>query len=102
MDRLPINGTTLRNIIDRINGLIDGRSNASGDVTLTAGATSTLVESPIFNANARVLLTPKTANAAAAAATTYANMTAGGGSFTVTHANAVSTDRTFAYLVIGG
>ena len=102
MDKLPNVGFTERQLADAVNRLVDGRSNAVGDVTLRANQTTTVVTKSTFNGNARVFLFPQTANAAAAVATTYASVTAGGGSFTITHANAGSTDRTFSYLVLGG
>ena len=102
MDSIPPNGTTQRIIEQRIRELIEGRSNANGSVTLAANTSTTTVSKATINANAAVLLFPKTANAAAALATTYASVTAGGGSFTITHANNAQTDRTFFYVVVGG
>lgn len=102
MRELPPSGVVKpRDLVFAINELMRGRSNAVGTVTLTAGVTSTAVDRQTFNAEAQVFLFPRTANAAAALATTYATITAAG-TMTITHANAVSTDRTFGYLVIGG
>lgn len=98
---LPVN-IHLWNLTDAINGLIDGRGNVTGEVTLTAGATSTTVTDNKFESGMAVVLQPKTANAAAALATTYitdANKTKG--AFTITHANAATLDRTFAYVRTG-
>lgn len=86
-----------------INQVIAGRSNAVVEVTLMAGAASTPVEWRNGNAKAAVLLSPMTANAAAALATTYipaATLTGTG--FVIQHANNAQTDRTFRALVIGG
>lgn len=104
MDSIPTNGTTQRNIEQRIRELIEGRNNATGTVTLTASATSTTVSKSTINANGAVFLFPTTAHAGAAlaAGTTYATITTGGGSFTITHANNAQTDRTFYYVVLGG
>ena len=93
-------GSSARNIIDAVNQLIVGRSNAVGTVTLTAGTTSTLIESPTINAGAVCVLSPRTANAAAALATTHTAVIAG--RVTITHANAASTDRTFGFHIVGG
>ncbi len=101
MNILPPAGSTLRAAVSAINQLAAGRSNAVYSVTLTPGATTTLVEGENINANARPFLTPATANAAAALATTYAVTTAAG-VVTITHANNAQTDRTFHVLVIGG
>ena len=98
---LPVN-IHLWNLTDAINLLQEGRSNAVGTVTLTAGATSTTVIDNNFESAMVVLLQPTTANAAAALATTYiADADKSKGTFTITHANAVSVDRTFRYVRFG-
>lgn len=102
MKVLPTTGATEREVSQAIKDLTEGRSNANGTVTLTAGTTTTTVTKSTINANAGVFLSPKTANAAAALATTYVNVAAAGGSFVITHANNAQTDRTFYYLVNGG
>ena len=101
MNQLQPAGESPRNTATAINQLIQGRSNATGTVTLTAGTTSTTIENDIFNENAQVFLSARTLNAAGAIATTYATVTAAG-TVTITHANTGTTDRTFGYLVIGG
>lgn len=102
MRTLPVTGATERETLFAIRQLIEGRSNAVGSVTLAAGAASTTVSGDTINANAIVILAPKTANAAAAVATTSYSVSPAGGAFTLTHANNAQTDRTFGYLVIGG
>lgn len=101
---LPPGGTPLRQAVEAINQLAEGRSNATGAVTLTANVTSTTYVSDTINENGQVFLFPKTANAAAALATTYASISriAGVNTVTITHANTASTDRTFAIVVLGG
>lgn len=80
--------------------LAAGRSNATGTVTLTASATSTVVTPQNCAPGSAVFLFPKTANAAAALSTTYVG-TVAKQSFTITHASAVSVDRTFFYVALG-
>jgi hypothetical protein len=80
--------------------LAQGRSNAVGEVTLRAGQTTTTVTNQTCGPESIVLLMPKTANAAAALATTYVTATAPG-TFKLTHASAASTDRTFGYVNVG-
>lgn len=87
---------TTRDIITAINQLIQGRSNATGEVTLSTG-TSTVVTKTDIPPSAVVLLSPKTASAA----TTTWQATVGTGQFTITHA-AGAADRTFRWVVIGG
>ncbi len=77
-----------------------GRSNATGVVSLTAGQTTTVVSAPNCAADSVIQLTAKTANAAGALATTYVSAVANG-SFTLTHANAGTTDRTFGWVALG-
>lgn len=83
-----------------IQSLYNGRSNAAGSVTLAAGATSTVVSAPNCAPQSAVFLFPRTANAAAALATTFVSA-AGNKSFTITHANNAQTDRTFFFVFVG-
>lgn len=83
-----------------IQQLYAGRSYASGSLTLAAGATSTVVSAINCAPQAAVFLFAKTANGAAAIATTFVSLVAKQ-SFTLTHANNAQTDRTFFYVCIG-
>jgi len=80
--------------------LAAGRSNATGVVTLTPGATTTVVQAASCAAGSGVWLFQRTANAAAALATTYVSAVANG-AFTLTHASNAQTDRTFFYACLG-
>ncbi len=100
MQQLPITGVTERDRDIAIRQLIEGRGNYVGTVTLTPSATTTTISKSTINENAVVILLPKTANAAAALATTYAAVTKG--TVTITHANNAQTDRSFFYAVVGG
>lgn len=103
MRELPPIGAQDRDRDFAINQLIRGRSNAVGEVTLTANTTTTTVTGPNINADAQVFLMPRTANASAEFGNGTIRISAvAGGSFTVTHANNAQTDRIFGYLVIGG
>ncbi len=106
MRDLPPVGAGLRDVIFAVRQLIQGRSNSTGTVTLTAGVTSTTIIGETINENGQIFLFPKTASAAAelGAGTIYASISrvAGVPTVTITHANAVSTDRTFAYDCRGG
>ena len=91
----------LRKIANAVNGIMDGKINATGTFTLTASVTSTVVVDRRCGTNSVVLITPTTANAAGALATTYIPSTTIKNQFTVTHANAGTTDRTFNYAILG-
>ncbi len=89
-------------IVMAVRQLMEGRSNATGTVTLTANAATTTVSAPNCGAGSAVFLFPRTANAAAAVPTTYilaANVTAG--QFVVSHANDAQTDKTFSWVALG-
>lgn len=99
---LPQGERDITQIVRAVRDLYLGRSNAMGEFTLTAGATSTTVEAQNCGEQSVISLTPRTANAAGALATTYitaANTTPG--QFIVTHANTGTVDRTFAYSIRG-
>jgi hypothetical protein len=74
-----------------------------GTVTLTAGATTTAVPNLAASAQTHVFFTPLTANAAAelGAGGMYVSSRAFR-TYTITHANAGSTDRTFSYVLVAG
>lgn len=94
------NETNPTRIIRSIRELFAGRSNAVGQVTLTPGSTTTVVQSINSSIASRPIITPVTANAAAAITTTYVS-SVGKGQFTLTHANSAQTDRTFNWAALG-
>lgn len=101
--QLLVGETRIPRIVQAVIELVMGRQNSVGDATLAAGTTTTVVSFENCSKDCRVFLFPQTANAAAALATTYilrANIVQR--QFTVTHANAGTTDRTFSFLCIGG
>jgi hypothetical protein len=97
-----ITETDLKKIILAIQQLAAGRSNAVGSVTLSAGSSTTVVLTPNCAAGSTPILTPATANAAAELGngTMFVSAVANG-SFTITHANSATADRTFLYGILG-
>ena len=89
----------IRKLKDSINFALRGKSNNTGEFTLTASVTSTVVNDNNCNLNSVVLIIPITANAAAHFVDTY--IIAGDKSFTVNHPSRTHTDRTFRYVIIG-
>lgn len=85
---------------DAINGLIDGKLDVVGTVTLTANVATTTVSDNRFESNMAPLLVPTTANGAAALTNVYVSARTKG-SFTLTHANNAQTDRSFLYVRLG-
>lgn len=87
-------------LAETLNEVLKGRGNNIGTFTLAANVTTTIVEDNLFESGQVVVWMPTTANAAGAMTNLYVSARAKG-SFTLTHANAATTDRTFAYIRCG-
>ena len=90
-------------IVHAVRQLAEGRSNAAGQVTLTAGAGSTLVSSAVIPPGCYPQLTPASASAAAewAAGTIHVGAVEKGG-FTIFHANSADETRIVNWYAVGG
>ncbi len=80
--------------------LMEGRSNSIGACTLTSGAGTTTVTSPIIGPNSSVTFQPLTANAAAQM-TLLRVSTIGAGTMTLVHGNNSNSDQNFNFIVSG-
>ena len=103
-DSAPALRQFARQISSAVRLLFQGKTNNTGEVTLTASATTTTLSDPRLTVDSVVLFDPLTANAAAelAAGTLYAlEANRNNLEWTLTHANAGSTDRTFRYVIVG-
>ena len=94
--------TNVLRIVMAIRSLYEGRSNACGSVTLTAGAGSTVVTAINCGPESCVFLMPTTANAAAdfGSGSLYVS-SKGAGTFTITHPNDADTDKTLDWIALG-
>lgn len=103
MKEPSIRETSLLEVVKSVRQLANGRSKSAGVVTLTTSTTTTQVASDIISSDAGAHLFPTTASAAAefGAGTIYVSAIANG-SFTITHANNASTDRSYHWIAIGG
>lgn len=81
------------------NALMEGRSNAYGEVTLTVSDDETTVYDTNVAADSHISLSPTTANAARCG--WYISDRVPGSSFTVTHDSDALTDKTFTYGITG-
>ena len=100
--RLPYVADDGREIATVVNGILDGKINAKGSVTLTASAASTVVTESRAGSDSVILFMPKTANAASEQAAGGMFVSSRGKqTFTITHANNSQADRSFDYIVIG-
>jgi len=89
----------MRKLVIAVNGLLRGESNNTSEVTLTAGATSTVISDSRITADTLVLLIPKSATAAAAMNKVF--MAAAAGAITLTHDATGDLDRTFGLILVG-
>lgn len=85
-----------------IRQVMDGKTNNTGTVTLTASVASTAVIDARCGGNSVVLFSPTTSNASleVAAGTIFVS-SYGKKTFTITHANNSQSDRTFKYVIVG-
>lgn len=83
-----------------LNQVLDGKTNNTGSVTLTANSATTTLTNPLITATSVITFSPQTANAATATGNLYVSAKADG-SATLTHANNAQADRTFDYVVTG-
>lgn len=94
--QLPLNERKPDALVRSINALATGRGDNRGTFSLTASATTTTVTNPNVSSNSTIVLSPRSATAAAALGVVYISAKAEG-SFTVTHNSSAATDRTFDY-----
>jgi hypothetical protein len=100
-----ITETDPKKVILAVQQIAAGRSNATGTVTLTPNAATTTVtpsQTGAIASGSTPILTATTANAATEVGngTMYVS-TVANGSFTITHANAATTGRTFLWAILG-
>jgi hypothetical protein len=97
---MPDHDLHLRLISSSLNNTIDGKVNSTGDITLTASATTTTLTDARIGLNSKIFFMPTTANASTANANLYVSARADG-SATLTHVSSANTDQTFGYSVFG-
>lgn len=94
--------TWIQKVSTFLNNMLRGKLNCITTLTLTANAASTTLTDSRISHQSVIALTPTTANAAAALATTYQVDTGRvAGSRVFTHANNAQTDRTFDVTIVG-
>jgi hypothetical protein len=94
--------TSIPRIVQMVRQLLEGRSNATGSITLTPNATSTLVPALNCGTDSAIFLFPQTANAAAAMATTFVGPSdVSRGQFMIHHASSPNTDLSFWWSSFG-
>lgn len=98
---LPPFGGDQRAVSEVVRGLMNGKSNNHGAITLASGgATTTTLSDERIGRESVILFTPLTANAAAFVGGLYVSARSKG-TATLTHAANSVSDRNYAYVVIG-
>jgi hypothetical protein len=88
-----------RQVAEVIRGLMDGKSNNVGTVTIAvASATTTTINDARIGYDSVILLTPASANASGFAYYFGANAK---GIATINHAANTTASRTFKYIIVG-
>ena len=88
-----------RKIAQSVRSLLIGKSNNHATVTLTVDTTTTEILRDFITQQTIATLSPLTANAAAALATTWVVTTLG--KVTIHHVSASTTGRTFGVVLVG-
>lgn len=91
-------GSNPREVAEVVNNLAAGKSNNTGNVTLTASSTTTTLNDERLGFDSVILLSPLTANAAAQ--NPYIS-TKAKGSVVITHTSVASADLNFDYIIVG-
>lgn len=98
---LPVDGGDNRQVAEVVRGIMDGRTNNTGSVTLSAGsAITTSLNDPRIGQDSSIVFGPVTANAAAFMNSMYVSAKVRGVA-TITHPANSATDRTFKYIIVG-
>ena len=98
---LPTFGQDPRSVAEVVNGIMNGKTNNTGTVTLGTSVTSTTLNDARIGADSVILFMPTNANAATifAGGSLYVS-SRGKGTATITHPTTLLSS-TFAYVVIG-
>ena len=91
-------GSNPREVAEVVNNSMNGKTNNTGTVTLTASTTTTTLNDERLGFDSVILLSPLTANAAAQ--NPYIS-TKAKGSVVITHTSVASADLNFDYTIVG-
>ena len=95
---LPYQGAEPRQVAEVVNNTMNGKTNNTGSVTLTASTTTTTITDERLGFDSVILLSPLTANAASQAPYISSKLK---GSAVITHTSVASTDLNFDYIIVG-
>ena len=93
-------GAEPRVISEVVNGILNGKINSTGTVTLGTSATETTVYDERTSSDTVILLSARTANASTENVYVYIK-TKNDGTFVIGHRSSTNTDLTFDYALLG-
>ena len=97
---LPYQGGDPRAVAEVVNNAMNGKTNNSGTFTLATSVTQTTISNERAGFDSIIVLSSRTANAAAESDHTYIK-TKAKGSFIIGHRNTSNTDVTYDYIIVG-
>jgi len=98
--RLPPFGGDERAVAEIVNGIMDGKTNNTGTVTLAQSSTTTTLTDARIGIDSVILFTPTSSNSASEMAHLFISAQTNG-SATITHRNTGHADLTFQYIIVG-
>ena len=87
--------------VEVVNGMMTGKHNATGTVTLTANQATTTITDPRIGVDTKIILHPTTANAKAEGTPWQTVPNATADQAVLNHANNAQTDRTYGFIFAG-
>jgi hypothetical protein len=98
---LPAFGGDQRAVAEVVRGIMDGKTNNTGSITLaTGGATSTTLTDRRIGPDSVIVFVPASSAANADSARIYAS-SQGQGTCTVNHVTNIVANKTYRYAIIG-
>jgi voltage-gated potassium channel Kch len=97
---LPPFGGDQRAVAEIVNGIMNGKTNNIGRITLSQSSTTTTLTDARIGADSVILFTPLSDHSASEMAHLYISAQALG-SATITHRNTGHADLNFQYIVVG-
>ena len=98
--QLPPFGGDQRAVAEIVNGIMNGKTNNTGTITLNSSSTSTTLTDARISAESVIIMTPMSLNAAKEFGTCYISARTNG-SATISHQNTGHADLNYTYIVVG-
>ena len=98
--RLPPFGGDQRAVAEVVNGIMDGKTNNIGTVTLAQSSTTTTLTDARIGIESVILFTPTSSNSASEMNHLFISAQTNG-SATITHRNTGHADLNFQYIIVG-